>query len=153
MLEVNREYLTYQILSASSMELIRILYERALDYTKQAAQHERDKRPMERGRAVTRAVRILNELNASLVTVPDDGGYTKRLSRLYLYMIVRLQKAHFEQSLELLQEVAGLLQTLLDGWSRAIEKQRTPAPTEASAFFGGMAETADAGHSNFSWQF
>ena len=48
----------------------------------------------------------------------NGGQLSRRLAQLYDYMQCRLMEANFEQRAEPLNEVVGLLSTLLEGWSK-----------------------------------
>lgn len=75
---------------------------------------------LKRGQAVNKAIAILSELRMSLRN-DVHAEYCGTLAGLYGYMQQQLIRAHAEKSESLLQEVARLLRTLLDGWIGAIE--------------------------------
>jgi flagellin-specific chaperone FliS len=97
-----KEYLAIRITTASPMELVRILYEGAVQ-------------------AVHDAIRALAELRVSLRHDVQDE-YSNTLAELYGYIQHQLIRAHAEQSENLLQEASRLLNTLLEGWSGAMDK-------------------------------
>jgi len=124
------EYLTQRIQTASPLELIRILYEAALQSIDQALQALRSGDILERGRAVTKTVEILSELQGVL-RHDVNPEYSNTLAKLYDYMRKQLIRAHAERSEELLMEVSRLLQTLAEGWIGAIDKPGAPEPANA----------------------
>ena len=126
MTEVKKEYLASRVQSASPMELIRMLYEGALDSVNKALEHLRAGQVMERGQAVTKASEIINELRVSLRPTADNE-YSSNLAELYGYMQHRLLHAHVEQSEAMLSEVSRLLKCLLDGWVGAMRSQQANA--------------------------
>jgi flagellar protein FliS len=66
-----------------------------------------------RGKAVNHALEVLAELCGSL---DDTVDIALRLRELYSYSQTRLVEAHIEQSSAKLQEISGLLTTLLGAW-------------------------------------
>jgi flagellar secretion chaperone FliS len=115
----HKEYISSRVASATPMELTRMLYEGAVQAVQEAVTAHRGGDILARGNAVTRAVEILGELRFSLrrEVAPQ---YCDTLSGLYGYLQNRLIQAHAEKSESMLQEVLGLIQTLLEGWIGAI---------------------------------
>jgi flagellar protein FliS len=103
------------ILSASPVELIRLLYQRAIACVADAREHLKAGRIRERAQAINRAYAILSELLTSLDAdrAPDLAA---NLRGLYCYMQQRLIDANFEQADEPLEETGRLLSTLADAW-------------------------------------
>ena len=123
MTPVNRqkEYLAIRITAASPMELVRILYEGAVQSVYEAIRALHSGDILGRGQAVNKAIEILAELRLSLRRDVAEQ-YSNTLAELYGYIQHQLIRAHAEQSESLLQEALRLLSTLLEGWSGAIEK-------------------------------
>jgi flagellar protein FliS len=115
----HQEYISSRVACATPMELTRMLYEGAVQAVQEAVTAHRGGDILARGNAVTRAVEILGELRFSLrrEIAPQ---YCDTLSGLYGYLQNRLIQAHAEKSESMLQEVLGLIQTLLEGWIGAI---------------------------------
>jgi flagellar protein FliS len=108
-------YLESKILSASPVELIRILYGAALDSVREARNCLSAGRIAPRSRAITRAIAILTELGCSL-DHGKGGELSRTLAELYDYMERRLIVANQEQSDTPLAEVLGLIENLSDAW-------------------------------------
>ena len=99
-----------------------------------------------RGKAVNHALEVLAELSGSL---DDTLDIAMRLRELYSYSQTRLVEAHIEQSSAKLQEITGILTTLLGAWrevaagaqtmSQGMPSEETPAalvsPVVAPAAF------------------
>jgi flagellar protein FliS len=115
-----KEYIATRVAGATPVELTRMLYEGAVQAALEAVTAHRAGDILARGNAVTRAVEILGELRFSLRrdVAPQ---YCDTLNGLYGYLQQRLIQAHAEKSESMLQEVAGLIQTLLDGWIGAMQ--------------------------------
>ena len=135
-----REYFTQRVQTASPVELIRILYGAALQYVDKALQALRSGDILERGRAVTKTIEILSELQGAL-RHDVNPEYSNTLAQLYDYMRKQLIRAHSERSEELFMEVSRLLQTLAEGWIGAMDKQNVTPEQPASA---GIEEAARA---------
>jgi len=116
-----REYIKQRVLTASPVELVQILYETGIQALDRAIDAQNSGDVIERGRAVSKAIEVLSELQASLRHDVSEQ-YSRTLSGLYSYMRTQLMRAHAEQSLSVLQEVARLFNTLLEGWSGAMAR-------------------------------
>jgi len=135
MTNVNREYMANRVLAASPMELVKILYETAVDSVNKAIFYLETGQILERGNAITKAVEAISELRAALRPV-EDSDYSKNLEALYAYMQRQLMKAHMEKSAPILSEVSRLLTVLLEGWSEAMKSQEKSAGSEAPTVAG-----------------
>jgi flagellar protein FliS len=118
------EYLAHRVTAASPLELIRILYEAAVQAVDQALEGLRSGDILLRGNSVTKAIEILSELRVSLRREVNPE-YCDTLSGLYSYLQRQLIRAHAEKSESLFQEAGRLLRTLLDGWTGAMENLNT----------------------------
>jgi flagellar protein FliS len=116
----HHEYITQRVQTASPLELIRILYEAALQSVDEALRALQSGDILGRGRAVTKTIQILSELQIAL-RYDVQKEYCSTLAGLYGYMQSQLIRAHSEQSESLLLEVSRLLHTLLEGWAGAME--------------------------------
>jgi flagellar secretion chaperone FliS len=106
-----------RILSASPIELVRILYSAASRAVRDARRRLRDGDISGRSREITRAQEILLELATAVdpTKAPELG---ERLLALYDYMQGRLVAANTQQKDGPLAEVAALLDTLQEAWSQ-----------------------------------
>jgi flagellar protein FliS len=108
-------YFEQMILSASPIELVRLMYQQAIASVSDAREHLREGRIRERVLAIRKAYALITELLVSLDAskAPEIAG---NLRRLYGYMLTRLNEANFSKSDAPLEEVGRLLSTLADGW-------------------------------------
>ena|SRR5690348_11647205 len=106
-------YIAERVLTASPLELIRMLYEGALSAVDLAIETLHTNDAMARGKAITKAIDILSELRASMHEGPE---FTVTIAELYAYMQDRLVEAHARKSEERLREVSRLLKCLYEGW-------------------------------------
>lgn len=109
-------YLETEILSASPMRLVELLYRGAIEAVRQARDAVDGSNIAERNRQIARAHAILSELLSSL-DHGRGGALSLELAELYDYMQRRLNDANFEQTAGPIEEVRRLLETLLDAWT------------------------------------
>jgi flagellar protein FliS len=126
-----KEYLAMRIATASPMELVCILYEGALQSVHDAIRALHSGDILARGQAINKAIEILAELRVSL-RLDVQEQYSNTLAELYSYIQHQLIQAHAEQSESLLQEASRLLNTLLEGWSGAMEKSVSSQKAEST---------------------
>ena len=104
------------VMGASPHRLVVLLYQGARQAIAQARMHLQQGNVPDRGRAIGKATRIIeNGLQQSL-NVEAGGEIAQRLNALYSYMLRRLLHANIEQSEAMLVEVDGLLATLEEAW-------------------------------------
>ncbi len=132
-------YLESKILTADPVELVRVLYRSALDSVRQARLHLANGDIAARSHAISKSVEALSELNGSL-NHEMGGELSRSLASLYDYMQRRLLQANFEQVEAPLNEVMGLLSTLLDAWQH-VKVETVPLPADSCTMdmiqFGG----------------
>jgi flagellar protein FliS len=116
-------YYEQKILGSDPVELIRLIYQRAISSVREAREHLRHKRIRERSAAITGAYKAITELLSALrpEVAPELCG---RLQGLYCYMQQRLLDANLQQEDQPLAEVLSLLTTLSEGWA-GVEKEMT----------------------------
>jgi flagellar protein FliS len=115
---VHNQYLELEVLSASPVKLVCLLYQGALQAVRDARRHLAEGNIRERSRRIGSAWAILQELAGSLN--PEQGGEIgSRLAALYSYMQTRLMEANALQMDAPLQDVESLLVTLSEAWHGA----------------------------------
>ena len=109
-------YLETEILSATPVRLVELLYRGGLDAVRLARNALDASNIAERSRQIVRGQAILAELSLTL-DHQRGGALSRELAELYDYMQRRLNNANSEQRAEPLDEVSRLLETLLEAWS------------------------------------
>ncbi len=108
-------YRQHHVLGASPIELVVLLYDKAIVQLRQAAAAMRAGEAAEKGRALGVAVDIIAELQAVLDN--DRGGaIAGKLDSLYAYMLTQLTHANLRNDVRKTEEVIGLLEELREGW-------------------------------------
>jgi len=142
-------YLEERILSADPLELVRVLYQAAMQAVRKAREHLAAGEIAARARSISHAYRVLSELNRSL-DHQRGGDLSRRLAAMYAYMMRRLLEANARQSDEPLAEILGLLVTLSEAWER-LRPAPEPAAQGSSPWVpAGQEEMACSSHG---WSF
>ena len=124
-------YYERTILDADPVELIRVVYQRAINSVTEARQHLRAGRIPERTQWITRAYAALTELQSALrpEAAPDLAA---RMGSLYGYMQAQLLEGNFRQHDGPLAEVHQLLTTLSEGWAGVTKSMAGTIPMGGS---------------------
>jgi len=121
-----RQYLEAEVLGASPVKLVEILYRAAVESVAAARRHLHNGEIRERSRSITRVSGIVNELMLSL-DHSRGGGISRNLVELYAYMQTRLIEANTKQIDPPLAEVEQLLKVLWEAW-RAVPQTLETSP-------------------------
>jgi flagellar protein FliS len=124
-----QKYKQTSVTSASREKLLLMMYEGAIKFTKQAIIACETKNIGDRGLYIGKAYDIVLELNNTL-NFEVGGEIAKNLEQLYMFMTEQLTKANISGDVNNLHVVLKLLNTLNDGWIKAIDslkKQKTDA--------------------------
>ena len=113
---VSQNYLETEVQSASPLQLVRLLYQGALEAVVTARSALGAGDILTRSRKISKATLILNELALNL-DHSKGGEISRSLAELYDYMARRLNEANFQQVDAPLAEVQDLLQTLSEAWT------------------------------------
>jgi flagellar protein FliS len=147
---VNDTYLEARVMSASPVELVRILYDAAAQAVREARRHLAEGDIAARSRQISKAGALLAELAASL-DAARGGEIAARLKALYDYLALRLLDANVRQADEPLAEVLNLLETLAEGWRQVAEPPAQPLPPApaSSGIYDAASCAAPAGYGSF----
>jgi flagellar protein FliS len=121
-----QKYKQTSVTSASREKLLLMMYEGAIKFTKKAILACEIKDIANRGLNIGKTYDIIMELNNTL-NFDIGGEIARNLESLYNYMTDELTKANVTGEVSHLHTVLKLLNTLNDGWVKAIDslkKQR-----------------------------
>jgi flagellar secretion chaperone FliS len=104
------------VMGASPHRLIVLLYQGARQAIAQARMHLQQGQVPDRGKAISKAIRIIESGLQQSLNMEVGGEIAGRLNALYSYMARRLLEANIKQSEAMLVEVDGLLATLEEAW-------------------------------------
>ena len=134
------------VLSATPMQLVRMLYVGAIGAIQSACDHLRNGDIRERSRQITKACSIIEELTLSL-DKGRGGQVALDLTELYVYLHKRLIAANIDQQMEPMIEVKRHLETLLEAWQAVPD---SIAPSEIPRVGHGGGHGFGDGDSEFS---
>jgi flagellar secretion chaperone FliS len=120
-----QNYFDNQVLAASPLKLIEMLYGAALDSIAAARRHLRRGDILARTRAVNKALRIVSELSRSL-NHQAGGDLSRRLASLYRYVMRLLIEANAKQIDAPLAEAESLICILAEAWKACTPNLREP---------------------------
>ncbi|KMY00057.1 MULTISPECIES: flagellar export chaperone FliS [Pseudomonas] len=105
-----------QTSEASPHRLVQMLMEGGLDRIAQAKGAMARKDIASKGVLIGKAIDIVGGLREGLDLESSPGGALARQDSLYHYMMTRLAEANARNDQKILDEVAGLLITVKEGW-------------------------------------
>jgi len=117
-IDARQTYMEGEVEQADGIQLVELLYRKAVEAIARARGHLRSGEILPRSRQITRASEILTELALS-VDHASGGPLSRNLVELYDYMQHLLQTANVAQTEAPLAEAQRLLETLLEAWEEA----------------------------------
>jgi flagellar protein FliS len=109
------QYLQTQVQSRTPLELIVMLYDGAIRFIGEARDGIVQRDIARRGRAISRAMAIISELQSSL-DMEKGGDIAVSLDSLYVYVRDRLVDASIKQDVKPLDDATRVLKNLREGW-------------------------------------
>ncbi len=120
------------VAAADSHRLVLMLFDGAIEAVRLSRAHVAAGQVADKGRALGKAVRIVEEgLKASLDR-NAGGALAQQLARLYDYVNMRLLQANLRNDRAALDEVERLLGELRSAWSQIDPAARRPSATAAT---------------------
>jgi flagellar protein FliS len=104
-----------QTSEASPHRLVQMLMQGVLDRLAQAKGAIARKDVPGKGLAITRAVALIGGLREGL-DMTNSAKEVARVDALYTYMMTRLTEANIKTDVKIIDEVAGLMITVKEGW-------------------------------------
>jgi flagellar protein FliS len=121
MTKSHQKYKQTQITSASREQLLLMMYEGAIKFTKRAIKAIDDKNIAERCVNIGRAYDVVMELNNTL-DHKVGGEIARNLEQLYMFITEQYTKANISGSAEPLQQSLKILENLYAAWTEAVSK-------------------------------
>ncbi|MCS6837653.1 MAG: flagellar export chaperone FliS [Bdellovibrionaceae bacterium] len=115
------KYKETQVLSASREQILLLMYEAAIKFTKLAIKSAEEGKIVERCTNLGRAFDIVMELNNTL-DHSIGGEISINLERLYMFITDQYTKANLTGDPEPLRISLKILETLYDGWKQAVQQ-------------------------------
>ncbi|ARP94286.1 flagellar export chaperone FliS [Bordetella genomosp. 13] len=117
-----------QVLSAGPERLITLLFSGARTAIAQARIHMEAGRTADRGAAIGKAVRIVDEGLKLSLNLEAGGEVAENLARLYDYIIRTLLTANLKSDVEQLDLADRLLADLAEAWQQSVDVQPSANP-------------------------
>lgn len=117
----NDAYIENMVKTASPAKLVELLYMKAVDVLKEAEEFIEKKEFTSANEKIKRAQDIVLELNLSL-DIERGGQIAQNLRALYNYMFQRLLDANIKKDVEMVREVRGMLEELLETWREVMKR-------------------------------
>ena len=111
------------IAAASPQRLIVMLYDGALAALADARGHMLEGRTAQKGRAIGKAISIVEEGLKAALDTSQGGAIARQLMELYDYIGHRLLLANLRDDVALLDEASRLLAELRGAWATLVERQ------------------------------
>ncbi|NGT17499.1 flagellar export chaperone FliS [Achromobacter insolitus] len=111
-----------QILGASPERLISLLYMGGRAAIGQARLHLQEGRITERGAAISKAIKIVDEGLKTGLNMEAGGEIAANLARLYDYIVRTLLMANLKADPEALETADRLLADLAEAWQTSIDR-------------------------------
>jgi flagellar secretion chaperone FliS len=118
-----QKYKQTAIMSASKDQILLMLYEGAIRFTKMAITAAEQNNVPDRGKYIMRAYDIILEFQASL-DHSVAGDLPQQLENLYVYMLEQYTKANLTGNVDSLKSCVQVLENLYQGWSQVINKEK-----------------------------
>lgn len=119
------------VAAADPHALVLMLYDGAIEAIRRATGHLAAGQVAEKGAALARAARIVEEGLKAAVDRGAGGELTRGLLELYDYMTMRLLQANLRNDRHALAEVARLLAELRSAWAQIKPAAAVAAPSPA----------------------
>lgn len=134
-------YLSNQVNTASPEQLLLILYDGAIRFTRQAIIGIEQNKPEVRRHGVSKTMAILSEFSNTL-NFEAGGEIAEDLDALYNFMIRELIQVNIDNNIEKLKVVEELLVDLRQTWGKAVEIDKK----EKYAVSSAIPEMSDKKH-------
>jgi len=132
---MTRGYQTYrqtQTNTADRSELLLMLYDGALRFTRRAIDAIEANDVAARCEAISRAFAIITELHSTL-NFEVDEELTGNLASLYMFCLESYSEANTKGSATPLKALIPIIETLREGWGEAIRQVRAEGKSQQAA--------------------
>jgi flagellar secretion chaperone FliS len=109
--------------ACSQSQLVLMLYDAAIRYTREAAEHLRAQRWAEKGQAVDAAFECLAELRRGLDLI-QGGEVARSLDRLYDFLATKLSFGNVQRDAGQFDQIVTSLESLRTAWCELFERLR-----------------------------
>lgn len=141
------------VVAASPHKLIVMLFEGAITAINNGLTHMKAGQFEEKGRAITKAILIVDEGMRASLDKKSGGEIAANLDALYGYIVQCLLKANLRNDPALLEESLRLLTDLKSAWDAISDTaqpgaQQAPAAAPRTAAYDGLAPRATSSYAS-----
>jgi flagellar protein FliS len=109
--------------TASKEQILLLLYQSAIKHTKKAIEGIEEGNFAKKGESISKMQEIIIELSSAL-DMKKGGKVADDLANLYDYILYSSTKANINLDSKHLHSCLEILETLYDGWKKAVEQLR-----------------------------
>lgn len=124
--------------ACSGPQLVLLLCDGAIRYTRDAAEHMHANRWAEKGQAIEAAIECIGELRKTL-NLSEDSEIVRQLDNTYSFLATKLTIGNTRKDISQLHQVADALTSIRAGWSDLFDKLRVDGSLPAAREFSPMA--------------
>jgi len=125
-LDIAKSYQQTSILTADPLKLILMCYNRAIGNLKQARNAYSAQNYEEKGKALQKALNIIDELNASL-DMEKGGQIAANLRGIYHYLSHALINADLKKDMQTFDDAIQMLEEIQSAWKIVAEEKTSTA--------------------------
>ncbi len=127
-----QQQVQHEVQQASPVQLVVMLYDRAIALSRQALLHMARGQAKEKGEALNRVIDILSELQAML-NLEEGGTIAQNLHGLYTFLLQQLTGANLRNDPQPISIALSLLEELREGWRELQKMVQDGAVAEVGA--------------------
>ncbi|MCH8040358.1 MAG: flagellar export chaperone FliS [Nitrospinae bacterium] len=115
-----QQQVQHEVQQASPVQLVVMLYDRAISLSRQSLLHMEKGQVKEKGMALNQVIEILSELQRAL-NLEEGGTIAQRLDDLYTFLLQQVTVANLRNDPQPISTVLNVLEELREGW-RGVQK-------------------------------
>ncbi|MFB3059790.1 MAG: flagellar export chaperone FliS [Candidatus Binatia bacterium] len=115
-----QQQVQHEVQQASPVQLVVMLYDRAISLSRQSLLHMEKGQVKEKGMSLNRVIEILSELQTAL-NLEEGGTVAQRLDDLYTFLLQQVTVANLRNDPQPISTVLNVLEELREGW-RGVQK-------------------------------
>lgn len=125
-MKVAPNFTTYRTMDAacSTPQLVLMLCDGAIRYTREAAEHMHANRWSEKGQAIEAAIECIGELRKTL-NLAEGTEIVSQLDKTYSFLSTKLMIGNSRRDISQLHQVADALAQIRTGWSDLFDKLKS----------------------------
>lgn len=136
-MKVAPNFSTYRSMdvACSTPQLVLMLCDGAIRYTREAAEHMHENRWSEKGVAIESAIECIGELRKTL-NATENSDIVKQLDRTYSFLSTKLIIGNTRRDISQLHQVADALAQIRSGWADLFDKLKSEGAMPTASMAG-----------------